>query len=88
MKTLKSRAYRRIIVKAPSRTDIRLEKRKRNTPKCALCKTPLQGYPKMTVRDSRRGHRSPNRIYGGYLCHRCLRRLIKKSVYKEYGKLI
>ncbi|RLE66133.1 MAG: 50S ribosomal protein L34e [Thermoprotei archaeon] len=82
---LRSRTIKRKIVRTPGgRLVIRILPKKHNVPKCALCKKPLQGYPKMTAKEERRGHRPPQRPYGGYLCHACLKALLKSAVRNNY----
>lgn len=58
--------------------------KKHEYPKCAICKRPLHGFPKMTAREERKGHRSPSRIYGGYLCSSCLREALKAAIDATY----
>ncbi|MEM4925471.1 MAG: hypothetical protein QW448_02935 [Thermofilaceae archaeon] len=59
---------------------LRVVDKRHDYPKCALCKRPLHGFPKMTSREERRGHRPPTRIYGGYLCPTCLKVALKSAV--------
>lgn len=74
------------LVRTPGgRRAVHLVDKKRDYPKCALCKRPLHGFPKMTPREERRGHRPPNRIYGGYLCFSCLRRALKTAIDTSYA---
>lgn len=78
---LRSRTTRRKVVRTPSgRHVIHVVPKKHDYPKCAICGRPLQGFPKMTAKEERRGHRPPTRMYGGYICHRCLRRGLKAAV--------
>ena len=73
-RTPRSRRLRRIAVRTPGgRVVYHYEKRKYDVPKCAICKKPLSGFPKMRPKDARKGHRPPGRIYGGYICPKCLR---------------
>ncbi|RLE59349.1 MAG: 50S ribosomal protein L34e [Thermoprotei archaeon] len=77
----RSRTIKRKVVRTPGgRLVVHYFRRKLNPPRCALCKKPLPGFPKMRLKDARKGHRPPTRIYGGFLCASCLRSLIKKSV--------
>lgn len=82
---LRSRTTKRVIVRTPGgRLVIRIKTKKHDVPKCAICKRPLQGIPKLTPKEERRGHRPPRRPYGGYLCHKCLRNRMKSYIRKVY----
>jgi len=80
-KSHRSRAVRWVKVRTPG-GEIRIHyvKRKLGVPRCALCKRPLQGFPELLPKEARRGHRPPTRVYGGYLCHRCLMKALRVSV--------
>ena len=79
--SLRSRTTKRKLVRTPGgRLVIHILPKKHDYPKCAICKRPLHGFPKMTAKEERRGHRPPTRIYGGYLCHACLRKALKEAV--------
>ncbi len=82
---LRSRTTKRVKVRTPGgRVVIRVVPKKHNIPKCAICKRPLHGYSKMTAKEERKGHRPPQRPYGGYLCHACLRKYLKMAVRSSY----
>jgi large subunit ribosomal protein L34e len=70
--------------KTPSgRITIIVKKKKGNPPRCAICKRPLQGVVRAHPSDLARINKTQkrvSRIYGGYLCHKCLERLIKNKV--------
>ncbi|HDH07175.1 MAG TPA: 50S ribosomal protein L34e [Thermoproteales archaeon] len=84
-RTPRSRRLRAVKVRTPGgRVVIHYEKRPYNPPSCAICKRPLQGFPKLRPKDIRKGHRPPTRIYGGYLCHQCLEKLMKDTLYNTY----
>ena len=73
------------LVRTPGgRLVVRVVDKKHDYPKCAICKRPLHGFPKMTAREERRGHRPPTRVYGGYLCSDCLRSALKAAVDAAY----
>ncbi|HDD33922.1 MAG TPA: 50S ribosomal protein L34e [Thermofilaceae archaeon] len=77
----RSRTAKRKLVRTPGgRLVVHILDKKHDYPKCAVCKQPLQGFPRMTAREERRGHRPPNRAYGGFLCSSCLRRMLKAAV--------
>ena len=76
----RSRSLRRVHVRIPSGVSVvHYERRKNNPPRCAVCGRVLQGFPKLRKGDHS-GHRPPGRPYGGYLCHDCLRRLLKAAI--------
>ncbi|RLE97670.1 MAG: 50S ribosomal protein L34e [Thermoprotei archaeon] len=78
---LRSRTTKRKLVRTPGgRLVIHIIDKKHDYPKCAICKRPLHGFPRMTAREERRGHRPPTRAYGGYLCSECLRRGLKAAI--------
>lgn len=78
---LRSRTTKRRLVRTPGgRLVIHVVEKRHDYPKCAICKRPLHGFPRMTTRGERRGHRPPTRAYGGYLCSECLRRSLKAAV--------
>lgn len=62
-------------------------KRKKSSPrKCAICKRPLQGLSRDDPWKFGRLNKTQKRIsrpYGGYLCHRCLQRLIINEARKS-----
>ncbi|RLE80296.1 MAG: 50S ribosomal protein L34e [Thermoprotei archaeon] len=84
--TPRSRRLRRTIVRTPGgRLAIHYKKRKYDVPKCAICKHPLNGFPKLRPKDVRKGHRPPTRIFGGYLCANCLEKFIREKVMSQYS---
>jgi len=70
--------------KTPSgRITIIVKKKKGKVAKCAICKRPLNGIIRDHPRNLSRINKSKkrvSRIYGGYICHRCLERLLKNKV--------
>ncbi len=46
--------------------------------RCAMCKKELRGVSFEGSKSEKR----PTRMYGGYLCHKCLEKVIKKKVRK------
>jgi large subunit ribosomal protein L34e len=50
---------------------------------CAVCGEPLAGIPKLTsikFRKLNRTRKKVSRIYGGQLCHSCLKTALKQAV--------
>ena len=80
----RSRSWRRIKKKTPGgRYVIHLEKRKPGIARCAICKKPLHGIPRerpYKMRNIAKSEKKVNRKYGGYLCSKCSRELIKQEV--------
>lgn len=65
-------------VRTPSgRVVIRVIK-KRGYPKCAKCKKPLHGV--RLGRGLAKSEKRVNRPFGGYLCSRCAREILKERV--------
>ena len=82
---LRSRTTKRKLVRTPGgRLVVHVIDKKHDYPKCAVCKRPLHGIPKLTARLERRGHRPPTRPFGGYLCPRCLRQGLKAAIDSLY----
>ncbi|MEM5821337.1 MAG: 50S ribosomal protein L34e [Candidatus Aenigmatarchaeota archaeon] len=70
--------------KTPSgKITIIIKKRKGDYVKCAICKRILNGVVKEHPRDLSRINKTQktvSRIYGGYLCHKCLEKLLKSKI--------
>ncbi|MCI2414638.1 MAG: 50S ribosomal protein L34e [Candidatus Aramenus sp.] len=78
---LRSRSLRKISVKLPSgRSATHYERRKNSEAVCAMCKRPLRGVPTNGVNKLSKTKKRPQRMFGGYLCHSCLEKLIKSSL--------
>ncbi|MEZ0345958.1 MAG: 50S ribosomal protein L34e [Infirmifilum sp.] len=78
---LRSRQKKRKLVRTPGgRLALRVNDKKHGYPRCAVCGAPLQGVARLTAREERKGVKMPTRAYGGYLCHRCLRRGLKLAL--------
>ena len=79
----RSRSLRRVKVRLPSgKVKIRYEKRKPKQAKCAICGKPLHGVPRET-RNLAKTKKRPERPYGGYLCSRCMREVIKQKIFEK-----
>jgi len=51
-------------------------------PRCYLCGQPLAGIPHLSTSEIRKLNRSKRRIwriYGGQLCHNCLKKALKQA---------
>ncbi len=59
------------------------EKERREKDKCAICKGKLHGTYHGTGSFSKT-FRRVKRPYGGYLCHRCLQKIIEAKVIKAW----
>ncbi len=65
------------------RITVLIKKKKGSYTKCAICKRPLNGVVRAHPRDLARINKTQkrvSRIFGGYLCHKCLERLLKEKV--------
>lgn len=85
-----SRSKRRIKKRLPSgRVVIHYEKRKPNPPVCAVCKSPLHGV-KTAVRGVKlaKSEKTVARPYGGKICGKCFRRLLKSAFRESMMPLI
>ncbi|BFI73246.1 50S ribosomal protein L34 [Nanoarchaeota archaeon] len=57
--------------------------KKGNRPRCAICGKELQGLPGLHYAKYRKLNLSQKRVsrkYGGYLCHKCLEKILKEKV--------
>lgn len=79
----RSRTLRRVKRKLPGgKTVTHYEKRNPKQPKCANCKTELKGIPRKRPYQMQRlglSKKRTERPFGGYLCSKCSRLLIKKE---------
>jgi Ribosomal protein L34E len=79
---LRRKKYR--IVRTPGgNLSVHYLKDKRNKDRCAICKSILHGtnhgYGNLP-----RSSRRPKRIFGGYLCSNCLKRIIETKVINTF----
>ncbi len=81
---LRTHSYRKVYRRTPGgRAVIHYEYRKPGIAKCAICGKPLNGVPRarpVELRNMAKTMKRPERPYGGYLCHRCLARLLKEAI--------
>ncbi len=78
----RSRSLRRVKKKLPGgKTITRYEKRKPKVAKCARCKKELKGVARERPYKMQKlgSKKKVERPYGGYLCSKCSRLLIKKE---------
>lgn len=79
----RSRTFRRVKSKLPGgKTVTHHERRKPDAAICAVCKKELKGTPReMPAKMKSLGisKKRPERPYGGYMCSKCSRELIKKE---------
>jgi large subunit ribosomal protein L34e len=84
---LRSTSFSRVSKKTPGgRTVTHYRKKKPSPPKCAVCKKPLKGVPRVIPSKLKRipkSEKRPNRPYGGNLCSSCMRKEIKEKLYKS-----
>jgi large subunit ribosomal protein L34e len=82
----RSRTFRRIYIKTPSKRNIISYRRKK--PKlahCSNCNKPLQGVPRalpFKMRNMPKSQKRPERIFGGTLCPKCAKRELIRRVRK------
>jgi len=81
---LRSRSLRRKKLRTPgNRLITHREKRRPKVAKCAICKKPLHGVPRLNPVDMKKlakTKRRPERPYGGSLCSSCMRSLLRKTI--------
>ncbi|HLD57344.1 MAG TPA: 50S ribosomal protein L34e [archaeon] len=81
---LRSRSLRQLKKSTPGGRHTTLyERRRPETAKCASCKGKLSGVPSLRpakLSKLAKTKHSPNRAYGGNLCHSCLKVKIKERV--------
>jgi large subunit ribosomal protein L34e len=54
-------------------------------PKCAICKKVLHGLPRLNkFRKLSKSKKRVSRIFGGYLCSKCTREVLKEKVRKLF----
>jgi large subunit ribosomal protein L34e len=79
----RSRTYRRVKKKLPGgKTVTHYEKRKPSVAKCSKCGALLKGIPRERPHRMQKlgiSKKRPQRPYGGYLCTKCSRELIKNK---------
>lgn len=79
----RTRTLKRVKVRTPGgRVVIHYKKKKPNKAKCANCKKPLSGVPRLRSNELRKlskTEKRPERPYGGYLCSECMRKLMKEK---------
>ena len=83
---LRSRSLKRKYTRTPGgKSVIHYRRKKSSKAKCAVCKSPLSGVPALRPSEFRKlpkSKRRPNRPYGGNLCSRCMRKLIRQRIRK------
>lgn len=86
---LRSRSKKRRKVRTPGNRLVTHYKRKKpGIARCAVCKKPLHGIPRLNPSEMGKLPKSkkrPERPYGGNLCSKCMRDLFKKSLTKIFS---
>ena len=80
----RSRTFRRVKIKTPGGRNI-VHFRRRNPAKaqCGSCGSELKAVPRLLpyeIRNTPKTKRRPERPYGGVLCSKCTRELIKSKL--------
>lgn len=76
---------RRIMVRTPSgKVSYYIEDKKPNHHRCAWCGGILQGIVREKLGNAPKSAKRVARLFGGYLCHRCLEKSLKLSVFFEW----
>jgi len=75
---------KKVRVRLPSgRVVIKTKRKKVKAAKCAICKKPLHGVPRkqpVELRKLAKSEKRPERAYGGYLCSKCSRELLREKI--------
>lgn len=85
-RALRTRSKAIISIKTPGgKVKIHYRKRKSKSKICPICKKEIHGIPRMNSSNASKFPKSSkkiSRIYGGILCGRCLKLLLKKEIAK------
>jgi len=81
------RRKKRVRVRTPgNRLVLHFKEKKVEVAKCAICKKPLHGVPRLRASELRKlakSKRRPERPFGGNLCSECMRNLIRKQLMEK-----
>lgn len=85
---LRTRTKKRVKKRVPGgRLKTFYKKKKPGTVKCAVCKKSLRGIPKLEktkLKKLPKSQRKVSRVYGGYLCHKCLKEKILSGIKQKF----
>ena len=80
----KSRSWKRKVVRTPgNRLVVHYKKKKVGAAKCARCKKPLSGVPRLRPTELKKlpkTKKRPERPFGGNLCPSCMREVMREKV--------
>ena len=83
----RSRSLKRKFVRTPGGdSTLHFKKKKHSKRRCAECGAELHGVPRGSPKEIKKLSKSkkiPTRPYAGYLCSKCMRKLIKEKVRVE-----
>ncbi|MFX1485634.1 MAG: 50S ribosomal protein L34e [Promethearchaeota archaeon] len=87
----RSRSLKRRKAPLPGgRDSIHYLKPKPAVSKCAICKRPVSGTPRLSpagLTKMPKSKKRASRKYGGHLCHQCLKMLLKSQISQIYTDL-
>lgn len=87
-KSLLTRTKKKVKKKVPGgRLKLHYKRKKPGILRCAVCKKPLRGVPKLEktkLKKFPKSKRKVSRIYGGNLCHKCLKEKILSNTREKY----
>ncbi|MFB0501464.1 MAG: 50S ribosomal protein L34e [Candidatus Bathyarchaeia archaeon] len=82
--SLRTRSKKRRSLRLPGgRSKTHYKREKPSVSRCSRCGQPLSGVPRSTPSELRKltaSRRRLERVYGGQLCHNCVRGLLKQAV--------
>lgn len=84
----RTRSMKRQDLRLPGgRFETHYKREKPSVPRCSRCGRELSGIPRLIPSELRKlpaSQRRIKRMYGGQLCHECLRDLLKQTVRSTY----
>jgi large subunit ribosomal protein L34e len=87
---LRTKSLKRKKVKTPGKRSVtHYKKEKPGVAKCAICKKPLHGVPRLNPLEMKKlpkTKKRPERPYGGNLCSKCMRGLFRRTAREILGK--
>ncbi|MDJ0269375.1 MAG: 60S ribosomal protein L34 [Aigarchaeota archaeon] len=85
-RSLRTRSRKRVKVRTPgSRVVVHYRDEKPGPARCAVCGGKLFGIPREKPYKLHYTERTVSRMYGGSVCHRCLREGLKMLAAREWG---
>jgi len=90
MKKAERRKLKKFVRTPGNRLVIHFKEKQVRAARCAICKKPLHGVPRLRASNLKKlakTKKRPERPYGGYLCSECMRNLMRKRLVEEFKEL-